>query len=202
MAEFAESAIVILEAAEKLILEKGYSATSMRDIASAAGYKSAAGLYNHFPDKESIFKGLLEYRSPYQEIFRLVETTQGDTTAEFIDVVFRNMTDYMRRHLSFVQLAMIDYLEFEAAHIHALITELQAHIAGIFERLTTLEGVRQDLPFPVIMRFMAMQIFGYVMTGNVMPPFLLGVISEEEWQTHMVNIILNGLQKELSDDQS
>ncbi|MBL1135859.1 MAG: TetR/AcrR family transcriptional regulator [Chloroflexi bacterium] len=200
MTEFAQSAIVILEAAEKLILEKGYSATSMRDIASAAGYKSVAGLYNHFPDKESIFKGLLEYRSPYPEIFHLVETTQGETAADFVNVVFRNMTDYMRRHLSFVQLAMIDYLEFEAVHIHALITELQTHIAGIFERLTTLEGLRHDLPFPVMMRFMAMQIFGFVMTGNVMPPFLLGTLSEEEWKKYMVTLILYGLHKESSDD--
>lgn len=201
MTEFAPSAIVILEAAEKLILEKGFSATSMRDIASAAGYKSVAGLYNHFPDKESIFKGLLEYRSPYPEIIDLIETTQGDTTPEFIDTLFRNMTDYMRRHLSFVQLAMIDYLEFEAVHIHALITDLQTQIVGLFERLATLEGVRQGLPFPVVMRFMAMQIFGFVMTGNVMPPFLLGTLSDEEWKSHMVKLILHGLHKESSDDQ-
>ncbi|KAB2861656.1 MAG: TetR/AcrR family transcriptional regulator [Anaerolineae bacterium] len=202
MTEFAPSAIVILEVAEKLILEKGYSATSMRDIASAAGYKSVAGLYNHFPDKESIFKSLLEYRSPYPEIIRLVGATQGETTAEFVDTVFRNMTDYMRRHLSFVQLAMIDYLEFEAVHIHALITDLQNQIVGLFSRLMSLEGVHQGLPSPVIMRFMAMQIFGFVMTGNVMPPFLLGTLSEEEWKTHMVKLILYGLDRELSDDQS
>lgn len=201
MTEFAQSAIVILEAAEKLILEKGYNATSMRDIASAAGYKSVAGLYNHFADKESIFKGLLEYRSPYPEIIHLIDTTQGETTADFINVVFRNMTDYMRRHLSFVQLAMIDYLEFEAVHIHALITDLQTQIVGLFERLTILEGVRHDLPFPVMMRFMAMQIFGFVMTGNVMPPFLLGTLSDEEWKTYMVKLILHGLHKESSDDQ-
>ncbi len=200
MAEFAPSAIVILEAAEKLILEKGYSATSMRDIASAAGYKSVAGLYNHFADKESIFKGLLEYRSPYGEIFELVQTTQGETTAEFIEVVFRNMTDYMRRHLSFVQLVMIDYLEFEAAHIHALLMEMQAQLFGLLERLHTLEGLPENIPYPVLMRFMGIQIFGYVMTGNIMPPFILNTLSEEEWQRHMVKLILGGLQKGVSNE--
>lgn len=202
MTEFAETAIVILLAAEKLFLEKGYSGTSMRDIANSAGYKSVAGLYNHFADKESIFRALLAYRSPYPEIFELVKNTQGDTMAEFVEVLFRNMTAYMRRHINFIQLTMIDYLEFEAVHIHALITELQTHIVGLFEKLTTIEGLREGMPFPVIMRFMAMQVFGYVMTGNVMPPFLLGTLSEEEWQTQIVNLILKGLHKESSDDQA
>lgn len=196
MTEFAPSAIVILEAAEKLILEKGYSATSMRDIASTAGYKSVAGLYNHFPDKESIFQGLLEYRNPYSEMFHLIQTTQGDTTAEFVGAVFHNMTDYMRRHIKFVQLVMIDYLEFEATHIHALLTEMQVQILGLLERLHQLEGLRQDLPLPVLMRFLAMQVFGFVMTSNIMPPFILNTLTEGEWQGHMVKLILGGLTKE------
>ena len=43
----------ILDAATVLFSEKGYHATTMREIASAVGIK-AASLYNHFPGKEDV----------------------------------------------------------------------------------------------------------------------------------------------------
>lgn len=43
----------ILEAATKLFYEKGYHATSMREVAAVVGIK-AASVYNHFSGKEEI----------------------------------------------------------------------------------------------------------------------------------------------------
>jgi AcrR family transcriptional regulator len=43
----------ILEAASRLFYERGYHATTMRDLASDVGVK-AASLYNHFPGKQDI----------------------------------------------------------------------------------------------------------------------------------------------------
>ena len=45
----------ILEAAAKLFRDKGYSATSMRDLAAAVDLK-ASSLYNHIGSKEEILK--------------------------------------------------------------------------------------------------------------------------------------------------
>jgi AcrR family transcriptional regulator len=44
----------ILETAEQLFTERGFRATSIRDIAQACGVTNAA-LYYHFPDKEAMF---------------------------------------------------------------------------------------------------------------------------------------------------
>ncbi len=44
----------ILEVAERLFTERGYRATSIRDIAQACGVTNAA-LYYHFPNKEALF---------------------------------------------------------------------------------------------------------------------------------------------------
>src|SRR5689334_6689237 len=49
----------ILDAALKLFSHRGYGATSVRDIAEAAGL-SKGNVYHHFPDKESIFRALLD----------------------------------------------------------------------------------------------------------------------------------------------
>jgi len=48
---------IIFEAAAKLFRDKGYSATSMRDLAKAVGLK-ASSLYNHIGSKEEILKDI------------------------------------------------------------------------------------------------------------------------------------------------
>jgi AcrR family transcriptional regulator len=57
--ELADTPTVILSAAERLFVEKGYYAVSMREIADAVGMTKAA-LYYHFRDKEQLFVAILE----------------------------------------------------------------------------------------------------------------------------------------------
>ena len=56
----------ILDAAFGLFSEKGFTATSMRDIADAVGIK-AASLYNHFAGKQELFDALIARETDYIE---------------------------------------------------------------------------------------------------------------------------------------
>tara|TARA_R110000823_G_scaffold119998_5_gene244298 strand:- start:25623 stop:26249 length:627 start_codon:yes stop_codon:yes gene_type:complete len=49
----------ILDAAEDLFAEKGYSATSLGDVADRVGIRSPS-LYNHFKNKEALYQAVLE----------------------------------------------------------------------------------------------------------------------------------------------
>ena len=49
----------LLEAALELFSRRGYRGTSVRDIADEAGV-STGNLYHQFPDKETIFRTLLD----------------------------------------------------------------------------------------------------------------------------------------------
>jgi len=49
----------IKETAAKLFSENGYTSTSMREIAEALGVTKAA-LYYHYPNKEAIFRAVVE----------------------------------------------------------------------------------------------------------------------------------------------
>ena len=61
-----DSKDAILDAAFLLFSEKGYTATSVRDIASAIDIK-AASLYNHFKGKREIFDALIKREIEYVE---------------------------------------------------------------------------------------------------------------------------------------
>src|SRR5437762_5609794 len=50
---------LVLDAALNLFSHQGYRATTMREIAERAGV-STGNCYHHFPDKETIFRTLIE----------------------------------------------------------------------------------------------------------------------------------------------
>jgi AcrR family transcriptional regulator len=62
----------ILEGAKSLVAKQGVAKTSMIEIADEAEV-SRATLYNHFRDKESVLRGLLEY-----EVFRILELATNE----------------------------------------------------------------------------------------------------------------------------
>ena len=64
----------ILDAAENLFAEKGYSATSLGDVADRVGIRSPS-LYNHFRNKEALYEAVLErllriFSAPMEELGR------------------------------------------------------------------------------------------------------------------------------------
>jgi len=70
----------ILDAAEDLFAEKGYSATSLGDVADRVGIRSPS-LYNHFKNKEALYEAVLdrlleEFSAP------LLELESGPVTNE------------------------------------------------------------------------------------------------------------------------
>ncbi len=65
----------MLETARRLFWEKGYRATSMRDIGIAYGCKPA-NIYNFFPDKEQILFEVL--REEMEQIIRPIKHLEDD----------------------------------------------------------------------------------------------------------------------------
>jgi AcrR family transcriptional regulator len=49
----------ILDAAEALFAQRGYEGTTLRDVAAEVGLRTPS-LYNHFPNKESLYAAVLE----------------------------------------------------------------------------------------------------------------------------------------------
>jgi TetR/AcrR family transcriptional regulator len=83
----------ILDAAEDLFAQKGFSATSLGDVADSVGIRSPS-LYNHFKNKESLYEAVLErlladFSAP------LMELDRGPVTQER---VFHWLEAIVRQH--------------------------------------------------------------------------------------------------------
>lgn len=72
----------IKETAARLFADKGYTSTSMREIAEAVGVTKAA-LYYHYPNKEAIFRAVVEdnFRNHLQREISVTENTTDVWTA-------------------------------------------------------------------------------------------------------------------------
>ena len=82
----------ILDAAEDLFAQKGYSATSLGDVADRVGIRSPS-LYNHFRNKEALYEAVLErllveFGRPLIEMQESNELSQ-DRVLQWLETIVR-----------------------------------------------------------------------------------------------------------------
>lgn len=82
----------ILDAAEDLFAQKGYSATSLGDVADRVGIRSPS-LYNHFRNKEALYEAVLErllveFSRPLMEMQESSELSQ-ERVLEWLEAIVR-----------------------------------------------------------------------------------------------------------------
>jgi len=108
----------ILDAALKLFSHKGYGATSVRDIAEEAEL-SKGNVYHHFPDKETIFRGLLDryFLAMSQPDFPFNRALASGTFPENLEQIGLAVREIVRDYRDYVALIYVDVVEFDGAHI-------------------------------------------------------------------------------------
>ncbi len=97
----------ILDVAASLFLERGYKATSLREIASAVGMK-AGSLYYHFASKEVLLQAILQRGMDVMvEAFGEAEAATRDADPR------TRFAAHVRAHLA----ALFEYGPYTAAHV-------------------------------------------------------------------------------------
>ncbi len=185
----------ILAAAQDLFIRNGFHGTSMRAIARAAGGRAVAGLYNHFATKEAIFEALIEEQNPYDELFAALEgVLEGvDSGPEFVRAALQTVLNLMPRHVDFIQLAQIDFREFEGRSMrHVLESQIAPRILPLIARLEALPGIK-PMDAVVWLRLMGSLVIGYMITSRLVVPTLFGRYSHDEWAEHLADALLYGI---------
>lgn len=114
---------LILETALQLCAERGYSGTSIRDIAAACGLKGPT-LYSHYASKEAVLAEIL--RMGHEEHLRYVRTALLDCESDPRAQIRAWATGHVRFHTDFPMLAVVTNSE-----MHMLSAEALAPILGV-----------------------------------------------------------------------
>jgi AcrR family transcriptional regulator len=124
----------ILEAALGLFSSRGYRATSVRDIAEAAGV-STGNVYHHFPDKEALFLTLLDQywtaiEDPELPFNKVLAVGSFPDNLEEVGHASRQLVDVYRRY---VELIYVDVVEFEGSHIRKFYADMAKRYADFLD---------------------------------------------------------------------
>ena len=146
----------ILAAALKLFSRVGYHGTSLRDIARAAK-ASTGNVYHHFPDKEAIFKALIEdylaaISSPDHPFNKALI---AGAFPDDLEAMARALRKSIEQYRDQAMLVYVDAVEFDGKHLKRMYGEMadrfQAFLTQYGDRLR-LDKLRDEVtPLTAIM---------------------------------------------------
>jgi AcrR family transcriptional regulator len=186
----------VLAAAYGLMIQQGYAATSMRQIADGAGL-AVGGIYNHFSSKEEVFRAILEDRHPFLQIVPILQTVTGSSIEEFVRNAAHTLVAELGHYPEFLNLMLTEIVEFKAQHVPLVFSRILPMLAPIAQRLSGLQGKVRPIPPPILLRaFMGMFFSFYiteVLVGRAFPPEMMSNALD-----HFVDIFLHGMLPEES----
>jgi TetR/AcrR family transcriptional regulator, acrAB operon repressor len=124
----------VLDAALQLFSHRGYRATTVREIADEADV-STGNLYHHFPDKEAIFRTLIDEfwsiteskRYPYT---RALASGRFPDNLEQLGLAARDSVMEFRQYIALIY---VDVIEFEGTHIEKFYSEMGPRYAAMLQ---------------------------------------------------------------------
>lgn len=167
---------LLLDAAHSLFINRGYAATSMRQIAEDAGL-ALGGIYNHFESKEAVFHAILVERNPYPQILPLIPKIEPKPDAAIDRNAIHSLLNELNRHPQFFNLMLVEMVEFKGKHL----PELFEHVLG-------------GLPPPAWLRVFLSMFISYQMTQSL----LIGMLPTEKQGQSLdafIDIFLHGILK-------
>lgn len=182
----------ILEAAYPLILEQGYHATSMRQIARKSKL-ALGGIYNHFGSKEEIFSAIIAEKHPLNTIVPLLASIEGDTVDKFIHNAAHTLVDNLGSQPDFLNLMLIEIVEFKAKHVPLLFETLFPKIVEIGSRFRGFDDQVRPIPMELLMRAFLGMFFSYYIT-QVLLAGLMPAGMQDNGLDSFVDIFLNGIK--------
>ncbi len=184
----------ILDATYALIIEQGYAATSMRQIAERAGL-ALGSIYNHFPSKDDVFSTIILERHPFFQIFPLLNSVEAGSIEEFVRKAARLLIDELGHHPDFLNLMLTEIVEFKGQHVPLVFAKIFPMMMPLGQRIAGLPGAIRPMPGPVLVRAFLGMFFSYYITGVLLGPTMPKEMQDDALN-HFVEIFLHGILPE------
>jgi len=187
----------IEDAAMELFLEQGYAATSMRQIADKAGL-ALGGIYNHFASKDEIFEGIIVDKHPYKTILPAVLAAEGETIDEFFKNAFHIIIREMGDRPDFVNLMLIELVEFKGRHGSVMLREIFPKVFPVFEKvIKSKKNLRVTNPALLMRSFIGL-VVSYLITQMIISNSVLNKMMPKNAEEAYMDIFLHGVLVEKS----
>ena len=181
----------IVDAAYDLIVEQGYAATSMRQIADKAGL-ALGSIYNHFASKEDVFEAIIQERHPFFQIVPLLNTVEGETVETFARNAAHTLIAELGHHPEFLNLLLIEIVEFKGEHVPVVFEKMFPMIEQMAQRLSNLRGNIREIPQFVLARAFLGMFFSFFITELILNRTSF-MESQIDALDHFVDIFLHGI---------
>ena len=187
--------LAIEEAALSLFMEQGYHATSMRQIADHAGL-ALGGIYNHFSNKEEIFRAIILDRHPYKRVVPAILAAEGETTEDFFRNAARALVSELGNQPDFMKLMFIEIIEFNGEHASMMLREIAPKLLPVFERLVKVRRNLRRIPPAILMRSFIGMFFSFYVTELFIGESVLKKMMPRDSFDLFVDIYLHGILRE------
>jgi AcrR family transcriptional regulator len=187
--------LAIEDAALELFMEQGYHATSMRQIADKAGL-ALGGIYNHFASKDEIFEGVIIDKHPYRTILPAILAAEGEDLEKFFRNAFHIIITELGERPEFVNLMLIELVEFKGKHGSVMLREILPKILPVFERvIKSRKNLRVKNPALLMRSFIGM-VVSYLITQMIISNSVMSKLLPSSSEDAYVDIYLHGILKE------
>jgi len=187
--------LAIEDAALELFMEQGYHATSMRQIADKAGL-ALGGIYNHFASKDEIFEGVIIDKHPYRTILPAILAAEGEDLEKFFRNAFHIIITELGERPEFVNLMLIELVEFKGKHGSVMLREILPKILPVFERvIKSRKNLRVKNPALLMRSFIGM-VVSYLITQMIISNSVMSKLLPSSSEDAYVDIFLHGILKE------
>ncbi|TPV42480.1 TetR/AcrR family transcriptional regulator [Bacillus dicomae] len=179
----------VMEAATLLFGEKGYTATTIREVAEKAGV-SELTIFRNFKNKENLFRESIILRTtPVALLEEIEEQFTGDLYKDLTKVAETYIQTNLPK-LNYIWAALIESRQ--NSEMKALLHELNSHLVDHLERyLKQLEEKRHISPCNcrLIASMFYGQLFLYIMNVSISEE----EIQLEEYIETCVNLFMHGI---------
>lgn len=191
----------ILEVAIKLFSQRGFSGTTTKEIARAAGV-SEAMVFKHFANKEELYSAILDEkacdRHAQNRFENLVEKTQAKDDFGVFYTMALTALDYHSEDSGFMRLMLHSALEehdLARMFFESFITDKYKFLGDYIKQRQADGAFREMEPLIVVRAFMGM--FVHHSLYNILwdKEQKILEISNEEAARNFVEILLNGIKK-------
>lgn len=189
----------LLETALAQFTERGYRATSVRDITRAAGVTEAV-LYHYFDSKSNLLMAVMARYSPFAQYRQIIAEAGNASVEQILTSLGGEFLRLMRERRSFV-LTLLSEAPADpeiAAVLSGVLNSVVEDIAGFLSRQ---QGIDAELDVRVVGAALQGGLLVHFLSTALIPPAEGAPLNDDQVVAQLVRLLLDGLNPHGSQKQ-